>query len=313
MALKQTIEAYELLDSAYVDGPALVEVFKGRGVDDVSSWRLHGEKGFADIISINFPGKHGKTSGGNAPTLNIAGSLGGIGGRPEITGIVSDADGAVVAIASGLKIADMRMKGDFLEGDVIIRTNICPNAPTLPHDPLPFMANWIDYGELANQIMVENADGILKPETAKGIRILNQKGFAISCTVKEGWMLRVSPDALDIMERVTGRRAAVVPTTMQDVTPFANDIYHLCGLVEVPHGIKAPTIGVAITAEVAVPGAAPFVSSVSDMEEAVRFCVSVAIDFGKGQFKFFDEDEFNKIISLYGPMDYLQTIGKQKM
>jgi len=46
------------------------------------------------------------------------------------------------------------------------------------------------------------------------------------------------------------------------------------------------------------------------MEMAVRFCVEVAKDFGRGRFKFFDEDEFQKLVETYGSMHHLQTMGK---
>lgn len=59
-------------------------------------------------------------------------------------GLVSDADGAITAIAVALKLADMRRNGDILDGDVIIATHICPNAPTQPHDPVPFMGSPVD-------------------------------------------------------------------------------------------------------------------------------------------------------------------------
>ncbi|MDW8010480.1 MAG: DUF1177 family protein [Sulfolobales archaeon] len=88
---------------------------------------------------MKIPGASGKTAGGSAPTLGIVGRLGGVGARPAYIGMVSDADGAVVALAAAYKIAEMSKRGDILPGDVTLTTHICPNAPTRPHKPVPMM------------------------------------------------------------------------------------------------------------------------------------------------------------------------------
>ncbi|NED80062.1 DUF1177 domain-containing protein, partial [Streptomyces sp. SID11233] len=59
-----------------------------------------GERGSTDFVSVRIPGSRGRTAGGDARTLGIVGRLGGIGARPEVTGLVSDADGAVSALAA---------------------------------------------------------------------------------------------------------------------------------------------------------------------------------------------------------------------
>jgi hypothetical protein len=312
MAYKQTIEIYELLDSAHVDGETIVQLFRERGLKSASTKRLHGDSGYTDLVDITIPGRLGKAGGGNSPTLNLVGSLGGIGGRPELVGLVSDADGAIVALASALKIADMLNQGDYLDGDVIIRTTICTNGPTIPHDPTPFMATYVSFGELRKHIIFEKADGILVAESTKGNFVINHKGFAITPTIKEGWILKVSFDAIRVMERITSRAAVTMPITMQDITPFDNGIYHLNGIGELPEGIRAPAIGVAITTEIPVGGAATGASSVADMEPAVRFCVEIAKDFGRDRFQFYDKEEFQKLLNMYGSMHGLQTMGKTK-
>ena len=68
----------------------------------------------------------------DAPTIGLLGRLGGLGARPEVTGFVSDGDGALAALSAAAKLLDMQKNGDYLEGDVIISTHICPDAPTRP-------------------------------------------------------------------------------------------------------------------------------------------------------------------------------------
>lgn len=310
--LKQVIEAYELLDSAYVDGEKVAQILKERGLDRVEVRRIEGEKGYTDFIKIIVPGKNGKLSGGNAPTLGIIGRLGGIGARPEMIGLVSDADGAITAIAVALKLADMIKNGDMLDGDVIIATHICPNAPTQPHDPVPFMGSPVDMATMNKYEVDLMMDAILSVDTTRGNRIINVKGFAITPTVKEGWILKVSDDLLDIMQYVTGKMPAVVPITMQDITPYGNGVHHINSILQPATATNAPVVGVAITAEVPVPGCATGASHEVDIEQAARFCIEVAKGFGKGKVRFYDEEEFKHLVKLYGPMNHLQTLGRRK-
>lgn len=58
--------------------------------------------------------------------------------------MVSDGDGSAVALSVALKLADMRIKGDYLDGDVVVVTHIYPDAPTESHDPVSFMGSQVD-------------------------------------------------------------------------------------------------------------------------------------------------------------------------
>ncbi|MDU3889562.1 MAG: DUF1177 family protein, partial [Serratia liquefaciens] len=144
MSLQQTLQVFELIDNAYVSGQDVVDLFASYPGIRASTLRASGPKGATDFVRIDIPGSAGKNQGGDAPTLGIVGRLGGIGARPTRIGLVSDGDGAIAAIASALKLAEMQRKGDVLPGDVIITTHICPDAPTRPHDPVDFMDSPID-------------------------------------------------------------------------------------------------------------------------------------------------------------------------
>jgi len=65
-----------------------------------------------------------------------------------------------------------------------------------------------------------------------------------------------------------------------------------------------------LTAEIAVPGCATGASQVIDIEMAVRFCLEVAKGYGRGEFGFYDAEEFERLVALYGSMKHLQTMGK---
>jgi len=306
--LKQVIEAHELLDSAYVTGEKVAEVLRERGLDNIEVHRIEGEKGSTDFIKIVVPGKNGKLSGGDSPTLGIIGRLGGIGARPEMIGLVSDADGAVTAIAAALKLADMKKNGDILDGDVIIATHICPNAPTQPHYPLPFMGSPVDMTTMNKYEVDPQMDAILSVDTTKGNYIINVRGFAITPTVKEGWILKVSEDLYKTQMTVTGRMPAVLPITMQDITPYGNGVDHINSILQPATATNAPVVGVAITTEAPVAGCATGATHEIDIELTARFCIEVAKGFGRGKVKFYDEEEFKRLVELYGAMNHLQTL-----
>ncbi|WP_019119347.1 DUF1177 domain-containing protein [Brevibacillus massiliensis] len=310
MSLKQTIEVFELLDDATVSGEKVKAFFEQRGASNVSYTTVEGEKGTTDFIKIVIPGKKGKVYGGKAPTLGVVGRLGGIGARPERIGLVSDADGAVAALATALKLVDMQSKGDVLDGDVIITTHICPNAPTRPHEPVAFMDSPVDILAMNQHEVTEEMEAILSIDTTKGNRVFNHRGIAISPTVKQGYILRISDDLVSLMEMSTGQFAHTFAVTMQDITPYGNGLYHINSILQPAVATSAPVVGVAITAQTAVPGCATGASHEVDIALAVKFSIEVAKAFGEGKCSFYNEEEFARIVKLYGDMSHLQTLGK---
>ena len=308
---KQVLEVYELLDSAKVTGGDVEELLRGRGLDDISVKTIKGDRGQTDFIKIRIPGTEGRMSGGESPTIGVIGRLGGIGARPEIVGIVSDADGAVTALSVALKLADMRVNGDRLKGDVVVGTHVCPNAPVTPHKPVPFMGSPVGSGVMNREEVDGSMDAVLSIDTTKGNRIVKWRGFAVTPTVKEGWVLKVSDDLLDIMEITTGRIPRVCPITTQDITPYGTGIDHINSIMQPATATDAPVVGVAITAEVPVPGCATGASHVTDIEEAARFVLEVAKAYGRGLCSFYDESQWKIIVDRYGPLKMLQSKGRE--
>ncbi|RKY87082.1 DUF1177 domain-containing protein [candidate division KSB1 bacterium] len=310
--LKQIIEIYELLDDSKISGIKVAEFLKKRGLTKIKVNKINKREGSTDFIKIIIQGTSGKQKNGNAPTLGIIGRLGGIGARPEKIGLVSDADGAITALSCALKLADMQIKGDILKGDVIIATHICPNSPIEPHEPVPFMGSPVNIDEMNRYEVDPEMDAILSIDTTKGNRIINYRGFAITPTVREGYILRISEDLLNIMEWTTGKLPRVLPVTTQDITPYGNGLFHLNSIMQPCTVTSSPVVGVAITSETAVPGCGTGANHIIDIEEAGRFCIEVAKAFSEKKCKFYDENEFNSILKLYGSMSILQTKGNNK-
>ncbi|UCG06498.1 MAG: DUF1177 domain-containing protein [Desulfobacterales bacterium] len=306
MLLKEITEICDLLDDRDASGEAVAGLFASFDLPPVHVEMIQGQKGKTDVVRIVIPGGHGKLQGGKAPTLGILGTLGGLGARPALLGLVSDADGAIVALAAGLKLARMKQKGDQCPGDVMVATHICPAAPTIAHDPVPMMGSPVGIFEQITAEITPEMEAILSVDTTKGNRVINHHGFAISPSVKEGWILRISEDLLRIMEWVTGDFPTVFPITMQDITPYGNDVYHINSIMQPSVVTDAPVVGVAITTRSAVPGCGTGANMPLGLEGAARFCVEVAKVFGLGTCRFYDEAEFSRLKKLYGPMDRLR-------
>lgn len=118
----------------------------------------------------------------------------------------------------------------------------------------------------------ENADiTVYELKGLKGNRIINHRGFAISPTVLNGYVLKVSDDLLDIMEITTGKYPYVFAVTTQDITPYGNDVYHLNSILQPATAASVPVVGVAITTETAVPSCATGSTHITDLEEIDAF------------------------------------------
>lgn len=310
MSFSQVLQTYDLLDSAHVNGDRVAEWLEQNGATNVKVQRIEGAKGHTDSIRVTIPGSEGRSNGGSAPTLGVIGRLGGIGARPSRIGLVSDADGAIVALATALKALHMQAQGDQLPGDLIVGTHICPQAPTIPHEPVPFMGSPVDMATMNKHEVVPEMDAILSVDTTKGNRILNYKGVVISPTVKEGYILPVSNDLVDILQIVSGCPAHVLPLSLYDITPYGNDLYHVNSILQPATATDAPVVGVAITAEIAVPGCATGASHLPDLDVATRFCLEVAKAFGTNSLQFYDEKQFAHAQALYGSLKHFQTMGR---
>lgn len=308
MTWRQVLDAYEVLDSARADGEQAARLVRESGVEDVEVKRVEGERGFTDFVIAKIPGSRGRSTGGEAPTLGIIGRLGGLGARPARIGFVSDGDGALTAIAAAMKLGRMRQNGDLLPGDVIVATHVCPTAPIRPHQPVPFMSSPVDAATMNRYEVDDRMEAILAIDTTRGNRILNQRGFALSPVIKEGYILPLPDEMLSIMSWVTGKLPSVIAIATQDVTPYGNGLDHLNSIFQPSVATSAPLVGVALTAEVPVPGSATGAAQLADVESAARFCIEVGKAFGGGECRFYDQAAFDLLRRLYGDMRHLQTV-----
>ena len=78
MSLKQTLEAFESLDSARASGRTVVELLARYPAASVTVEEVRGGKGKTDFVKVVIAGARGRLRGGTARTLGIVGKLGGL-------------------------------------------------------------------------------------------------------------------------------------------------------------------------------------------------------------------------------------------
>lgn len=322
--LRHVLEVMDLLDSPHASGATVAGSL--RSVLDrstagttpssdaallptISTETVSSERGSTDFVIVTLPGTHGRSSGGDAPTLGIIGRLGGVGARPDVTGFVSDGDGAAAALSAAAALLQMHGHGDRLPGDVVVATHVCPDAPTLEHDPVPFMDSPVDITTMNQHEVRSEMDAILSIDTTKGNRLINHRGIALTPPVRQGYILPIPEDILRIQSVVTGIAPVTMPLTTQDITPYGNGLQHVNSILQPSTATNVPVIGLAITAQSTVPGCASGASHETDIALAARFAVELAKEFGSGTAHIHDAREFERLTALYGSMAHLQTPG----
>lgn len=298
--LGEIIEATRFLEDPRHDGAAALAWWRAAGVEDCSTQRIAGERGHTDVVTARF--------GTEGPCLGILGVLGGTGMRPDRPGLVSDADGAVVALAVGAALARHWAVGDGLPGRVIVSTHICPRALMRPQLPAPMMSCPADRVEVLRAMLDPAMEAVLSVDASKANRVMNRNGFAITPTVKQGWILRVADDLLDAQQATTGEAPLVLPITMQDITPYGSGVRHINSILQPATATGSPVVGVALCVAATVAGSATGANQPFVLDGAGRFCVEVARAFTAGRCAFFDAAEFATLVERYGGMERLQRL-----
>jgi hypothetical protein len=264
-------------------------------------------KYFCDFVRIYIQGSEGKMRGAGAyPTLGVIGRLGAQGAIPERMGQVSDADGATVALSSAATLWEMSLNGARLKGDVIITTHVANHVSITPHEPVDFMGMPVSSSTMNKYEVLAEMDAIISVDTSKGNTIINHRGMALSATAKEGYILRVAPDLVKLMELTTGRPAVTFPITTQDITEYDNGVYHFNSIMQPHVATTSPVVGLAITAASVVPGSETGANYLTELNEATQFVSEIAKQYTWKRANFYDNDEYERLVARYGKLDFLQ-------
>jgi len=257
--------------------------------------RVRGEKGSTLLVRMIAEGEGSRTIG-------VVGRLGGVAARPELKGMVSDADGAIVALSVAAEIAEMYEYGEKLPGNVIVVTHVTTHAPVKPYKPVPMMDSPVDMFDLLRREADPRMNAVLSVDATKANYVVNHTGFAITPIVKEGWILRPTDEILGIYMRVTGEPPVLVPITMQDITPFTTKVHHINSIVQPWLYTNAPVLGVATTARMPVPGSGTGATNIYALDQASRFVSEVVKDYLAERVELYYEEEFRELVKTHGPI-----------
>ncbi|MER6523936.1 DUF1177 family protein [Streptomyces sp. NPDC001508] len=305
MLTREILDAWDLIDLPNANGATVRDHFAAEFAEE-SLWptvtRLDGEHTGTDVVRWSIPGTEGNT----APTLAVIGRLGGIGVRPGKEGTVSDADGAIVATAVALKLARAHQRGEPTKGDVVIVTHICPTAPTRDH-PVP--------GQMDSPVPIDKllrlhespaeADALISIDTTRSHYLINHTGIAATATLKNGVILRISPDVMKLLGEVTSEPPVALPITMQDITPLSSGLFRINSIMQPGNYFDGPVIGLASVSRHPIHGSTTGANRPENLEHAARFAVEAARRFGRGDLRFHDEAEYARFVDTYGSMAHL--------
>lgn len=313
MSAHQLNQIIELLDSPDVNGKKVVSVLENSAsphaciqLDSVPYEAPEDTSQQCDFIKIIIKGSEGKHNAGLYPTLGIIGRLGAQQAQPARIGLVSDADGSIVALACALKLLDLSAKGIRLKGDVIISTHIATHVSVTQHEPVDFMGMPVSSATMNHYETDKQMDAILSVDTSKGNNIIKHRGIAISPVALQGYILRVPVDLIKLLEYATGKPARTFPITTQDISPYDNGVYHFNSIMQPHVASQAPVVGLAITAASVVPGCETGASYYSELIDATRFTLEVAKQFTCKKLHFYAEKEYQRLRDLYGDLSHIQ-------
>jgi hypothetical protein len=290
--------------------PSIVKVIDILDSPEVREEEIRGLVAQCKEASIEFErlrGKGGETlftkivfDFGGGRSIGVIGRLGGVGARPHILGMVSDADGAIVALAIAERLARMCSKGEELVGRYIVTTHISTHSPVRPEKPVPMMDSPLDLDTLLMREVDERAEAILSVDATKGNKVIKVRGFAITPVIKRGWILRPTDEVLEIYSWVMGRPPILVPITMQDIVPYSTPVKHINSIVQPWIYTDSPVMGVAITSESVIPGSATGVTDLYSLDPAARFVLEIAKRYTSRTLEIYYEEEYKILLNYHG-------------
>lgn len=216
MILKTLLDVIDLLES---NNP--LELLKRKIPKDIE----YEEKKIGEVTYVKAYYK-----GGGKQRIEILGRLGAI-QMKENKGLVSDADGAIVSLTALLELVNLMQKGIEFDIDISIITNISLNAKLISHKPFNFMVPLIDFNDALKEEVDPKADLILSIDSTKGNIIAKYDDFALTHVIKDGYILKLDDNVIEIYNRITGHEIYFIPLTTGDLTPIDFKVYHISTLV----------------------------------------------------------------------------------
>ncbi|BCU66904.1 hypothetical protein HS7_03410 [Sulfolobales archaeon HS-7] len=247
------------------------------------------EKGEVSFIKYKY---------GDGKPIEILGRLGAVQMKGEY-GLVSDADGAIVALTVLLELLNLKRKGISIPGSVVISTSISLDAGLIEHKPFKFMVPKIGLEDALPIEVERDAELVISVDSTKGNNLVKFDDFALTHVVFGGYLLRLRDEVIELYKRVTGHEIYMLALTTGDLTPMEFKVNHVSTLVTPWLYTNSPLIGLATVSKQVIPG---YVTGVQDflmLERSARFCLEMIKYVGKGG-KVYYEEELSELLSKLG-------------
>lgn len=299
--LKQGIEVLDLLTSAEVNGTMLVEYLNSLGSCEAQVECVCGLNGSYKTLKVTITGTDGAISGGGSPTLGFVGQVGDQASSQSKNERIPDYIGTSIVLLTATKILQMNKSGNALRGDVILSAQISSNTATSENTTLQ---KEVPTHTEVSQFM----DAVISIGSYKREKVGYHKGIAISPTVKEGYILKLSDDLWALAKKNTDVLPISLPLSQQDIIPRETGLPQAHTILQPSRATSAPVVGIGIQNEKAS-GQGLETCFSERIESTGRFLATVATAFTNGECSFFDEQEFTLLRTSYGDMSHFQHIG----
>lgn len=217
-------------------------------------------------------------------------------------GLVSDADGAIITITSMLEWAKNYSE---IEGEAIFSTSISLDAKLIPHKPFKFMVPLVGLDDALKLEVDKEAQFLISVDSTKGNRIAKYNDFAISHIIKDGYILKIPDEIIDIYEKVTEHEPYFVALTSGDLTPMEVNAYHISTLLSPWLYTEAPVLGLATVSKYPIPGYETGVQNIIMLERASRFSIEVLKYYFYGG-NVYSEEELNSLKNALGESQFMK-------
>ena len=149
----------------------------------------------------------------------------------------------------------------------------------------------VDISVMNENEVEDTMDAILSIDTTKGNQVCNHKGFAITPTVKEGYILKLVMIYCTYIHNLLAFLQLSCQSRCKTLHPMVMVYSISIVFYNQQLQISSPVVGV-ITTESVVAGCATGATHVTDVENVVRFVLEVAKTYGANKCSFFDETQF---------------------
>jgi len=238
--------------------------------------------------------------------IEILGRLGSIQMEGVNKGLVSDADGAIMSLTTLLELLNLREKGIEFNIDVLFVTNLSTRAKLIPHKPFNFMVPLVGLDDALKVEVDPSASLVVSIDSTKGNRLAKFDDFALTHVIKDGYVLKLHDNVIDIYNKVTGHEIYMVAVTTGDLTPLDYNVHHISTLVSPWLYTNSPVIGLATVSKQVIPGYETGVMNVDMLEHASRFCLELIKYVEKGG-KVYDEEELAELKGKLGESNLVKV------